>query len=224
MTHRCEYCGKEFRRESSIAVHMCRNKKRWLQKDQQHVRLALKFFNDWYRISMGAKQPKTYDVFMRSKYYGAFVKFGLYVLEARVLAPERYLSWLIEQKTQVDSWCKDSIYSKYLSEQNKHETVDRAVERFVLHVEKWSERTGNHWSQYWQLAPPHVIVSDIVMGRISPWVFLGYDEAKQCLDNMPIEMLDEIVNTIDLAYWQRKLDVNRPNVTWINEILTSTTK
>lgn len=216
---KCEYCGKQFKLERTLAAHMCEQKRRWLQKDAQEVRIGLKMFNDWYRIAMGSSGQKDYRTFMKSQYYGAFVRFGLYILEARVFAPERYLEWLIKNQKPVDRWCKDSIYNEYLAEQSKRETAERALERFVIHADKWSERTGHHWSEYWRAAKPYTVVNDIKMGKISPWVFLGYSEAKNRLDDMPIEMLNEIADTIDLGYWQRKMEVNRPQVAWIEEIL-----
>jgi len=216
---KCEYCNKVFKRESALSAHMCRDKKRWLQKDEKHVRLGHKFFNDWYRIAMGASKQRDYREFMKSQYYGAFVRFGMYVLETRVLAPERYLDWLIKKKVPVDRWCKDSVYNQYLAEQSKRETAERALERFVIHADAWSQRTGYHWSEYWVGAKPHTLVNDIKMGKISPWVFLGYSQAKRALDELPIELLEDIANTIDLSYWQRKIELSRRDVDWIEEIL-----
>jgi len=219
MSFKCEYCGKEFSKERTIAAHMCRNKKRWLQKDKQHVKLGLKLFNDWYHIAMGFTGHKDYATFMKSTYYGAFVRFGLYVLETRILAPDRYLRWLIEQQTAVDSWCKDTIYNKYLAQQSQKETAERALERFVIHADSWSTRTGNHWSQYWDMVAPYALVSDIKMGKISPWLFLGYEPAKTRLNSLPNELLNDIANTIDLEFWQRKIKVNQPTIQWISDIL-----
>lgn len=219
MTFRCEYCKKEFKRERTITAHMCRDKKRYLQKDDQYVRLGLKFFNDWYRIAMGATGQKNYKTFMKSQYYGAFVRFGLYVLESRVIAPERYLEWLIKYQKPVDIWCKDSIYNQYLAEQSKRETAERALERFVLHADAWSIRTGCHWTEYWNMVQPFTLVNDIKMGKISPWVFLGYGPAKQMLHELPPELLTDIADTIDLGYWQRKIDLNKPTIKWLGEIL-----
>ena len=219
MSFKCEYCGSEYKRESTLARHTCKNKMRWLQKDAQHVRLGLKFFNDWHRIAMGSRSNKDYKQFVESRYYGAFVRFGLYVLEARVIAPERYLEWLIRSRTNVDRWCKDSVYNAYLAEQSKKETAERALERFVMHAETWSERTGSHWSKYWDEVTPHTLVNDIKMGKVSPWVFLGYSRASKRLDDLLPEMLNEIADTIDLPFWQRKLELNKPTVKWIDEIL-----
>ena len=218
MTFRCDYCKKEFKAERTLTKHMCRNKKRYLQKDEQHVRLGLSFFNDWYKISMGHNGKKDYADFVKSNYYGAFVRFGMYILETRIFAPERYLSWLIKNQKPVDIWCKDSVYEAYLAEQTKKETAERALERFVIHAEEWSRRTGRHWSEYWDVVSPHVLVNDIKMGKISPWVFLGYNEAKEKLYDLPNEMLSDIAGTVDLSYWQRKIDVNKPTVEWLSLI------
>lgn len=219
MTFRCEYCGSTFKRLRTIAAHMCRAKKRFLQKDEQHVRLGLKFFNDWYRIALGSNSQKDYKVFVKSQYYGAFVRFGLYVLETRVLAPERYLDWLIKHQKPVDVWCKDTVYNDYLAEQSKKETIERALERFVIHADAWSQRTGCHWSDYWIDVKPYTLVNDIKMGKVSPWIFLGYAPAKDKLNELPNELLTDIANTIDLAYWQRKITLNNPTVEWMADIL-----
>jgi len=219
MTFKCEYCNKTFKRERTLAAHMCRNKKRFLQRDEQHVKLGLKFFNDWYRIAMGQSSPKNYITFMKSQYYSAFVRFGLYVLETRVLAPERYLEWLIKEQTSVDAWCKDSIYNRYLAEHTKKETVERALERFVLHADKWSEKSGRHWTEYWECAGQNRILFDIKMGKISPWIILGYPPARSVLEEFPDGVLNEIAETLDLEYWNRKLDLNKQTVEWIQEML-----
>lgn len=222
MTYACEYCGNSFQRESTISNHMCVQKKRALQKESQPVRLGYKFFNDWHRIAMGSKTPKTYDVFAKSKYYASFVRFGIYILETRVIAPERYLEWLIVNKHPVDRWCKDTVYNLYLAEQNKRETAERALERFVIHAQTWSDRTGRHWSEYWDQVTAHTLVHDIKMGKVSPWIFLGYDKAKKMLDNLPEQLLTDVADTIDLSFWQKKLSLNNSTVLWINQILEST--
>jgi hypothetical protein len=219
MNFKCEYCNKSFKLERTIVAHLCPKKKRFLQKDDQHVRLGLKYFNKWYQISMGSNGHKDYATFMKSQYYAAFVRFGLYVMEARVISPDRYLEWLIKAQKPVDVWCKDSVYNQYLSEESKRETAERALERFVIHADTWATRTGSHWTEYWELVQPHTMVNDIKMGKISPWIFLGYDPARKQLEELPTEMLTEVANTIDMTFWQRKIDVNKPTVSWITSIL-----
>lgn len=220
MSFKCEYCGRSFKREGSLVKHMCTQKQRHLQKDAQHVRLGYKFFNDWYRRAMGTKKQKTYEEFAKSKYYGAFVRFGLYTLESRVLSPDRYLEWLIVNKINLAQWDKDSVYNRYLTDASKKETPERALERFVIHAQDWAERTGHHWSLYWNEVNVNRMVYDIKMGKISPWVLLSYPPARTRLEELPHEMLSEVADTIDLAYWNRKIDVNKPTVAWIKEVMS----
>ena len=216
---KCEYCGKTFKLERTISTHMCEHKRRYFARDEQHVKLGLKFFNDWYRQAMGTKKNKTYDEFSKSQYYTAFIRFGLYVLESRVLYPEKYIEWLIVNKTRLNDWSKDSVYNKYLAEQSKKETPERALERFVLHAQDWSETTGHQWNLYWNEVSMNRMVYDIKMGKISPWVFLSYPPAKERLEDIPHDLLIEVADTIDLQYWQRKIAVNKPTVDWIQEIM-----
>jgi hypothetical protein len=91
----------------------------------------------------------------------------------------------------------------------------------VLHAESWSERTGRHWTEYWENVKPFTLVNDVKMGKISPWILLGYSRAKRSLDSLPVELLTDIADTIDLQFWQRKIDVNKPTVEWIETILES---
>jgi ribosomal protein L37AE/L43A len=38
--HTCRFCGKNFVKEKTLAVHMCESKRRYLQKDERRVQSA----------------------------------------------------------------------------------------------------------------------------------------------------------------------------------------
>ena len=57
----CEYCNTGYTREKTLAVHMCQPKRRALQKNEKRVQLGLYTFNQFYKLSAGAKKEKTYD-------------------------------------------------------------------------------------------------------------------------------------------------------------------
>ena len=56
---KCKWCGKEFRSESTLAVHMCVKKRRWTDRDMSHIRLSHRAFQMYYEIHTSAKNPKT---------------------------------------------------------------------------------------------------------------------------------------------------------------------
>ena len=215
----CEYCKKSFKRENSLAVHMCEPKRRALSRNEKHVVAGYNAYNYWYKLAMGSKKDKTYEQFSSSQYYNAFVKFGRYVLDIRAVNPENYIKWLTLNKTRLEDWCKDSKYNKYLAEHSKTETADRALERFILTADSWASDKGLHWSDYFDKAPAHVIVNHIAMGKVSPWIIYSSDRAQVFLDSIPSEMLQQIANTLDPEFWVRKTKLFPQDVKFINETI-----
>lgn len=217
--NKCEYCGKSFKRESTLFVHSCEPKRRALQKNEKHVVAGFRAFNFWYLKALGNKKEKTYDEFCKSKYYGLFVRWGTYVLEVRATNPEAYLQWLIDNQVRDIHWTKDSTYDKYLADYSKKETVERALERFVKHTESWANTTGNNFNDYFDKAGYHVIYNDIRLGKISPWILFGSNRAQSIIDNLPNEYITGIASTIDIPFWRQKIKLYPKDVEFINSII-----
>ena len=216
---KCDYCGKSFKRESTLAVHMCEPKRRALSRTEKHVVAGFNAYNYWYKLAMGSKKDKTYDEFAKSQYYSAFVKFGRYVLDIRAVNPESYIRWLTTNKIKLDTWSRDSVYNRYLVDHAKNETPERAVERFVLLAEEWGKRSGKHWNQYFDVAPAEVIVQHIELGKISPWVIYSSDKAQNFVESCPAELLQKIADTLDPGFWTRKTKLFPDDVKWIKETI-----
>ena len=217
--YKCEYCNRTFKRENSLAVHMCVRKRRALSRTEKHVVAGYDAYNYWYKLAMGSKKNKTYEDFAGSQYYSAFVKFGRYVLDIRAISPENYIRWLTTNKIKLDTWSKDSVYNRYLKEHSKTESPDRAVERFVILAQDWSNRTGRHWSEYFERAPAEQIVQHIELGKISPWVIYSSDKAQAFIETCPAELLQKIANTLDPGFWTRKTSLFPDDVKWIRETI-----
>ena len=127
----CEYCGASFTREKTLAVHMCEPKRRKLQKNEKRVQLGMYAFNQFYKLSAGAKKNKTYEEFCKSPYYNAFVKFGSFVSNVKPLYPEKYIDYVVTSRVKLDHWCRDEMYEKYATELILKEGVETALERSV---------------------------------------------------------------------------------------------
>ena len=70
----CNYCKKEFAKETSIAVHMCEPKRRRMEKDERGVQLGFQAYIKFYETMQGSARLKTFEDFAESAYYRAFVK------------------------------------------------------------------------------------------------------------------------------------------------------
>ena len=106
-----------------------------------------------------------------------------------------------------------------MKEHSKTESPDRAVERFVILAQDWSNRTGRHWSEYFERAPAEQIVQHIELGKISPWVIYSSDKAQAFIETCPAELLQKIANTLDPGFWTRKTSLFPDDVKWIRETI-----
>ena len=108
MSFTCKYCGREFTSERTINVHMCSQKRRFVDKDLSHVRLGFRTYQKFYEMNMQNAKTKTYEEFATSKYYAGFVKFGRKMVNEELLEPENYAEYLIRESVKLSDWTKDS--------------------------------------------------------------------------------------------------------------------
>ena len=75
MTFQCEYCKKQFARETSIEVHMCEPKRRRLDKNERGVELGFQAYIRFYETMQGSAKLKTYDDFCIISVMGQYYPF-----------------------------------------------------------------------------------------------------------------------------------------------------
>lgn len=218
-TFKCEHCNKSFIREGSLQTHMCEKKRRFLSKNEKDVMAGYSAYNYWYKIAMGSRKEKTYVEFINSKYYVGFVKFGKYIVETKVSDWNAYIRWLVENKIKLDDWNKDSIFSRFYFNLNKIETPERALEKYIMVADDWSNKTGNHWTEFWQKANPFMVIDYVNQGKISPWILFSSQHAQDFIDSLPNELLPSLVNNLDIEYWKKKTSINKEDSEWINQVL-----
>ena len=95
----CEFCNKEFARESSIVSHMCEPKRRRLERSERGVQLGFQAYVKFYEMT--TSKAKTFEDFAGSPYYKAFVKFGRYCVDIRAINPAQFMSWLLKNNKKI---------------------------------------------------------------------------------------------------------------------------
>lgn len=219
MSYKCEYCKKSFAKESTIAVHMCEQKRRHMSKDNVDVRLALGIYQLFYRIGTNSKKEKTFDEFVKSSYYNAFVKFAGYCIDLKIDSVEDYATYLIKNQVKLDKWASDSTLNTYIKKRLRDESVDRAVERTIIFMEKWAAQSSLAFNQYFEKVNPNVAVFHICSGKISPWVIYGTDSSGKLLDRMNSEQIDLISDFIDPDFWNVRTKRKTEDFNWVKTIL-----
>lgn len=218
---RCEYCNKDFKRENTLIVHMCVQKKRHMQEKDKDAQLGYRAYQLFYRIGTNSKKEKSYTEFAKSSYYSAFIKYGKYCIEVKIDDVTSYTTWLLKNQVKLDQWTHDAKFSGWIKERLKVESVDRAVERTILSMQDWAEDRENDWNTYFKTVSPNLAVFHICSGRISPWVIYASNDAQGLLDKLNSKQIEMIVDYIDPQYWQirlkRKNEVK--DLQWVEVIL-----
>jgi hypothetical protein len=219
MTFTCGYCEKTFARESSIEVHMCEPKRRRLQRGDRGVQLALQAYVRFYETMQGSAKNKTFDDFETSSYYRAFVKFGHYCVNTRVINPERFMAWLLKQQKKIDKWCSDQIYTEYLVNYLTLEAVDDALARAMEYGLDWAEKTNNPAHDCLRYGNANAICHAITAGRISPWVIYNSESGQKFLSELSSDQVSMIWLYIDSDVWQKKFQTYPADQEYSKEML-----
>ena len=204
MTYKCQYCLRDFVRESSLSVHVCEQKKRHLEQNEAGVRLGLQAYLKFFELTQGSAKNKTFKDFASSPYYKAFVKFGRYCVEIKAVNPARFVEYVLKQNKKIDYWCSDKLYTEYLVEHLKVESVQDALTRAIEYGIDWSEKTESPAHDCLRYGNPNTIIYAITTGRISAWVIYNCESGQKFLNNLTSEQLAIIWTYVDADVWQRK--------------------
>ena len=200
----CLFCEKDFCREQSLVVHVCEQKKRFQERDERGVQLGLQAYLRFYEITQGSARLKSWEDFTKSAYYRAFVKFGRYCVDARVISPGRFMDWLIKNNKKIDHWCRDSLYDEYLTAYVRMEAAEDALARALEAALTWSEQTGYPSADYLRHGNDNAICHAITKGSVTAWILYNCDSGHEFLDRITSEQIAMIWPYIDSESWQRR--------------------
>jgi hypothetical protein len=199
---------------------MCQPKRRALQKNEKRVQLGMYAFNQFYKLSAGAKKDKTYEEFCKSPYYNAFVKFGSFISNVRPLYPEKYIDYVVTSGVKLDHWCKEEMYEKYATNLIKKEGVETALERSVMTMMEWSEENEPApWNHYFQHVSLNRAVWHIKDGKVSPWLLLNCRSGKEMLSKLNDEQLNMVYNIMDPEHWAMRFKRTPHDVQLVKDVV-----
>jgi hypothetical protein len=203
-------------------VHLCEPKRRWQQEKEVGVQLGLKAYLRFYEITQGSAKLKSYEDFVKSSYYNAFVKFGRYSQDIRCINYTNYLEWLLRNNKKIDNWCSDRLYEEWLPGYLQKEAVQDALERALKEMQDYAEANTdlkNGFTDYFRFGQPNRILFHITSGRISPWVVYNSESGRAFLDGLSEEQIQIVLPWIDPEHWQRKFTDYMADTEWVKDIL-----
>jgi len=216
---KCDYCGKTFVKEKTLAVHVCEKKRRHLARNDKNVQVGLLTYQKFYEFAQNGKTQKSFEDFAESQYYTAFVKFGSFVVNAAPLYPEHFIEWTVKSGVKLDHWCRDELYDKYLLELLKNEPADGAIQRTIKHMMDWADNNSAEWEHYFAYVNVNRATRDIREGRISPWLIFHTKSGKEMLTKMNDEQLEIVGLVIDPVYWKKRFRDRPLDVDLVKDIV-----
>lgn len=214
----CPYCGTGYSREKTLAVHMCEQKRRALQKNEKHVQLGYYAFTRFYTLCQNLKTQKTYEEFCKSSYYNAFVKFGSFVNNVRPLYPEKYIDYVVTSGVKLDHWAREELYEKYALELILKESVETAVERSIKTMMEWGDDKEARWEDYFNYVSLNRATQDIKDGKVSPWLILNSRTGKEMLSKFNDEQLQIVFHVMNPQHWALRFKRSIADVELVKEI------
>lgn len=218
MTNKCPYCKKEFVHESSLEKHTCEKKRRMLSKDDPANRFGYQAYIKFYTMSY-ENETKTFEDFINSSYYKAFVNFGKYCYDTKVLNLLYYVEWLVTNKKRIDNWASDKLYTEYLIKYLYIENANDALIRAIEYGMKWQEKHNHPSNDCLRYGNTNTILHAIATGRISAWILYNCESGKKFLSNLTPDQIKMIWPYVDSDIWKRKFLVNKSNVEFVKDTL-----
>lgn len=219
-SYKCRYCEKEFRKESTLSAHLCEQKRRWQQETETGVQFGLRAYLQFYETTQGSARLKSYEDFVNSPYYNAFVRYGRHLVAIRAINSNSFTAWLLNNNKKIDFWCKDSFYEEWLLEYLKRESPQDALERALREMEDYAGNSDiADFSHYFMYGNTNRICYHITTGRVSPWILYNCDTGIDFLNRLGEEHLAMVLVWIDPDYWGRKFKDYVADVEWCKHVL-----
>ena len=198
----CGFCNRVFRREASFVSHMCKQRRRYLQRDDKPVKIGFMAFQ---KVQQSLRCKSDYNSFVKSQFYGAFVRFGKHVMELEAISPQMFVDFLLSKEIPIDNWTHPVVYSTYIRELNRDETPLQAIERNFMLMEQWGNDTGKDWRDFFREIEPPLALLWITTGRISPWMLFIASSASELIARLSPEQVASVEATTDPGFWHHKI-------------------
>lgn len=185
------------------------------------VQLGFRAYLRFYEVTQGSAKLKSYEDFVASSYYTAFVKFGRHLVAIRAVNSSAFIDWVIRENKKLDHWCKESIYVEYLHQYMRREAVQDAVERALLEMQSYADevKTLASFNDYFRYGNANRICHHISNGRVSPWIVYNCASGVEFLEQLNEEQISMVLPWIDPDHWQRKFQDYLADTEWVKMVL-----
>ena len=218
-TFKCKYCDREFRKETTLAVHVCEQRKRFQHKNDPASRTAFQSYLKFYETTQGSAKTKTFDAFATSAYYKAFIKFANYCVNSRVVNSVRFTEWLLKNNKRIDYWGSDKMYDEFLKRYIFRENATDALTRALETSMDWAEEVNSPSEDFLRYGNTNKLCHYIVTGRVTGWIIFNCSTGHDLLENLNQEQLSIVYEFVNPDRWSKLLKDYPGDTEYVKEML-----
>ena len=200
--------------------HLCESKRRWQDRDLAGNRIGFQSWLRFYKKNTNKKQL-TYVDFAKSAYYIAFVKFGHYCVNVKVINVNRYADWLLDNKLKIDNWCSDVNYNKFLIQYLKDEDPLDAIARSIETTIDIAKEAGVQSKDCLRYVNRNRLAQMVSNGKISPWMLYQSESGIAFLEALDEVQQKYILEYINPEQWAVKFKRDPEMVTQVKQLLAA---
>lgn len=215
----CGFCKKAFTSERTLSAHMCPKKRRKLEEGNVASRMGLQLFQRFMELNTPTKTQKTFDDFIDSKYYTAFIKFARHLMDLRPVDQGRFVDYVFQNGIKDRDWNKDKVYEAYIVDLLSKEPASRGLERTIKTMEEWGQKHDLPYNEFFIHVAPAEATHLIRLGKISPWVLYLAVTSDHLWSRLSGEQADIIMSIIDPNIWRAKFEIKKDDCGFAREVL-----
>lgn len=215
----CGFCKKAFTSERTLSAHMCVKKRRNVEKGNVASRMGLSLYQRFFELTSPTKTQKSFENFIDSRYYTAFIKLARHLMDLRPVDQGRFVDYLFQNGIKDRDWCKDRTYEAYIVDLLSKEPASRGLERSIKTMNEWAEEHGKEYNEFFVHVAPAEATYMIKMGKISPWVLYLAETSDALWNRLSEEQAGIIASVIDPNIWRAKFEIKKDDCTFAREVL-----
>ena len=187
----------------------------------QGNRIGFQAWLQFYKKNSTGKKNKTFEEFIRSAYYTAFIKFGNYCVQINCINVSRFADWLVKNQIKIDSWCTDTNYTKFLIEYLRLEDPLDAIARSIESAIELSEIETIQSKDVLRYANKNRVCYAVTTGKISPWMLYQSKSGVEFLSSLDSTQEKLIMDYINPEQWAIKFKRIPDKVIEVKELLSA---
>jgi phage FluMu protein Com len=214
---KCDFCDKVFKRENNYLKHKCEKMKRYDIFKTPVGHLAYLTFNQWRKIS--GHPPITVEVFTKSRYFNAFVKFAEFARSRAIPDKIGYIALMVEKQLLPFNWCDYEVYDYFIKTFDTEYSIDQKVDLSVETIVDIARKYECETAQIFENIQPLQVLKYITSRKLSPWLLLASNKFIEFMmyktDKEQRMLFNQFVN---VSEWKKYFMENPDKVTEIKNI------